>query len=302
MSDDKLYNKIKKAEQNAEAQNFPAMDKVWNRVGEKLDSKVLEKQKYKWKNLAIAASVLLLVSLGFLLNNGKSDSINVNEQVVTSDSISILPTNEETRIVSAEITNPEIKDDAPEILKRQLAPSASVVVSQEMQEEIMEEPAADIVKTEAANKITNATSNNSKRTMNSVIEARIVMRSADTFELNKQDVVPEPKPLLVINGVALKEGKEYDKSLTEAKNRFDLGEEDVHLLTNPLYVINGKYYSEHQLFGEDATSPYSPLTKQDIETLTILQDEKAISIYGERGKNGVVLITTKGGKPASTEK
>ena len=302
MSDDKLYNKIKKAEQNAEAQDFPAMDKVWNRVGEKLDSKVLEKQKYKWKNLAIAASVLLLVSLGFLLNNGKSDSINVNERVVTSDSISILPTNEETRIVSAEITNPEIKDDAPEILQKQLAPSASVVVSQEMHEEIMEEPAADIVKTKAANKITNATSNNSKRTMNSVIEARIVMRSADTFELNKQDVVPEPKPLLVINGVALKEGKEYDKSLTEAKNRFDLGDEDVHLLINPLYVINGKYYSEQQLFGENATSPYSPLTKQDIETLTILQDEKAISIYGERGKNGVVLITTKGGKPASTEK
>ena len=78
MSDDKLYNKIKKAEQNAEAQDFPAMDKVWNRVGEKLDSKVLEKQKYKWKNLAIAASVLLLVSLGFLLNNGKSDSEDIS--------------------------------------------------------------------------------------------------------------------------------------------------------------------------------------------------------------------------------
>lgn len=302
MSDDKLYNKIKKAEQNAEAQDFPAMDKVWNRVGEKLDAEVLQKQKYKWKNLAIAASVLLVVSLGFLLNNEKEQSVNAEEQVVVSDSIFSVPNDQETRIVNAEITNPEIKKNAPEILKKQLAPTANAVVSQEMNDEIMEEPATDVVKTKATNKITNSVSNYNKRTMNSVIEARSVTRSADTFDVGEQEVVEKPKPLLVLDGVALKEGKKYDKSLGNALNRIDSGDDEILLLTNPLYIINGKYYSEQQMFGENATSPYAPLTKQDIETLTILQGEKAISIYGERGKNGVVIITTKGGKPASTEK
>ena len=61
-------------------------------------------------------------------------------------------------------------------------------------------------------------------------------------------------------------------------------------------------YSEEELFGPNPTSPYSPLNKQLIETISILQDEKAVSIYGEKGKNGVVIITTKDGKPAPKKK
>ncbi len=302
MSDDKLYNKIKNAEQNAETHDFPGMDKVWNRVGEKLDAKVLQKQNSKWKNFAIAASVLLVVSLGFLLNNENEGSVNADEQVVVTDTTSTLRVDDDTRIVSSEITNPKIKEDATEILKKQLAPTAKAVASQEMTDEIMAEPATDVVVAETANKITHSASNYYKTTLKSVTEARIVVRSADTFDISAQEVVSKPKPLLVLDGVALKEGKKYEKSLGNALNKIESGDDEILLLTNPLYIINGNYYSEQQMFGENATSPYAPLTKQDIETLTILQGEKAISIYGERGKNGVVLITTKGGKPASTEK
>ena len=302
MSDDKLYNKIKKAEQNAETHDFPGMDKVWNRVGEKLDAKVLQKQNSKWKNFAIAASVLLVVSLGFLLNNENEGSVNADEQVVVTDTTSILRVDDDTRIVSSEITNPEIKEDATEILKKQLAPTAKAVASQEITDEIMAEPATDVVVAETGNKIAHSASNYYKTTLKSVTEARIVVRSADTFDISAQEVVSKPKPLLVLDGVALKEGKKYEKSLGNALNKIESGDDEILLLTNPLYIINGNYYSEQQMFGENATSPYAPLTKQDIETLTILQGEKAISIYGERGKNGVVLITTKGGKPASTEK
>ena len=70
------------------------------------------------------------------------------------------------------------------------------------------------------------------------------------------------------------------------------------VLDAPLYIIDGIYYSEQDLFGKKPTSPYAPLDNQEIKTITILQDLEATSKYGEKGKKGVVIITTKNGKPA----
>lgn len=55
---------------------------------------------------------------------------------------------------------------------------------------------------------------------------------------------------------------------------------------SPLYVIDG-------IQVEDGLSALSP---QDIETIDILKDASTTAIYGARGANGVVIITTKGGK------
>jgi TonB-dependent starch-binding outer membrane protein SusC len=52
--------------------------------------------------------------------------------------------------------------------------------------------------------------------------------------------------------------------------------------SNPLYVVDGV-----------PGGSYSP---NDVETITILKDAAAQSIYGARAANGVVLITTKGGR------
>ena len=38
---DKLYNQFKSAAENAETKDFPGMENVWNRVEQKLDTKVL---------------------------------------------------------------------------------------------------------------------------------------------------------------------------------------------------------------------------------------------------------------------
>lgn len=54
----------------------------------------------------------------------------------------------------------------------------------------------------------------------------------------------------------------------------------------PLYVIDG-------FPTEDGMSSLDPA---DIETIDVLKDASATAIYGARGANGVVLITTKGGK------
>ncbi|MFN7015089.1 MAG: TonB-dependent receptor plug domain-containing protein, partial [Bacteroidia bacterium] len=54
----------------------------------------------------------------------------------------------------------------------------------------------------------------------------------------------------------------------------------------PLYVVDGAPYS----------SDISAINPADIENMTILKDAAATSIYGSRGANGVILITTKQGK------
>lgn len=58
----------------------------------------------------------------------------------------------------------------------------------------------------------------------------------------------------------------------------------------PLYVVDG-------IQMEDALNKIAP---QDIESVDVLKDAAATSIYGARGANGVVIITTKGGKPMKT--
>ncbi|ATL48503.1 SusC/RagA family TonB-linked outer membrane protein [Chitinophaga caeni] len=56
---------------------------------------------------------------------------------------------------------------------------------------------------------------------------------------------------------------------------------------DPLYVIDGVPYE----------GKLSWLNSADIETMQILKDASAASIYGSRANNGVVIITTKRGKP-----
>jgi TonB-linked SusC/RagA family outer membrane protein len=56
---------------------------------------------------------------------------------------------------------------------------------------------------------------------------------------------------------------------------------------SPLYVIDGVQV-------ENALNFISP---QDIQTIDVLKDAAATAIYGARGANGVIVITTKSGKP-----
>jgi TonB-linked SusC/RagA family outer membrane protein len=70
----------------------------------------------------------------------------------------------------------------------------------------------------------------------------------------------------------------------------------------PLYVIDGVPMDNTSLSsinGGEAggtLSPLSSINPNDIESMEILKDASATAIYGSRGANGVVLITTKSGK------
>ncbi len=67
----------------------------------------------------------------------------------------------------------------------------------------------------------------------------------------------------------------------------------------PLYVIDGVLMESQQNFswiGSPAENGLSSINPNDIETIDILKDASATAIYGARGANGVVIITTKKGK------
>ncbi|WP_420151121.1 SusC/RagA family TonB-linked outer membrane protein [Spirosoma sp.] len=61
--------------------------------------------------------------------------------------------------------------------------------------------------------------------------------------------------------------------------------------TNPLFVVDGVPLENFNL---------NLINPQDIESVDILKDASSAAIYGSRGANGVVLVTTKLGKPGKT--
>ena len=64
----------------------------------------------------------------------------------------------------------------------------------------------------------------------------------------------------------------------------------INASQDPLYVVDGVPY--------DGT--LSSINPSDIESMTILKDASAGALYGARGANGVVMITTKQGKEGKT--
>ena len=63
------------------------------------------------------------------------------------------------------------------------------------------------------------------------------------------------------------------------------GRNSIRASTNPLIVVDGIPYGGN--LGD--------LNPNDIKSLEVLKDASAAAIYGSRGSNGVILITTKGG-------
>jgi len=58
---------------------------------------------------------------------------------------------------------------------------------------------------------------------------------------------------------------------------------------NPLYVVDGQFMDN-----------ISSINPSDIDRIEVLKDASACAIYGSRGSNGVILITTKGGQKGKT--
>jgi len=78
------------------------------------------------------------------------------------------------------------------------------------------------------------------------------------------------------------------------------GQGSIRENTGPLYVIDG-FPVGLAGTGSDDYNPLGNINSEDIESIDVLKDASATAIYGSRGANGVILITTKGGKTGNMQ-
>jgi TonB-linked SusC/RagA family outer membrane protein len=96
------------------------------------------------------------------------------------------------------------------------------------------------------------------------------------------------------------------------------GQNSIANGNDPLYIVDGVPFSSVSLSSPSVSagplgyssnisnaagggmSPFNSLNPADIESITVLKDADATAIYGSRGANGVILITTKRGKAGNT--
>ena len=81
------------------------------------------------------------------------------------------------------------------------------------------------------------------------------------------------------------------------------GGNSVNASNEPLYVVDGFIYFKDAATNstgigaiEGSLNPLATINPNDIESIEVLKDVSATAIYGSRGANGVILITTKKGK------
>jgi hypothetical protein len=286
MENQDIFNQFKKAADNAESPEFASMEQVWSRVEAKLDQKELKQETVLWKKWAIAASLLLIGTLGYQFLKKEAQVVNTNEIIVQKDSVPQNNSVVEDAITSQETAHPSIKPEADKILEKQIVSAPKVAT-------------AETVSTpnhSNSDSISNGFAVPAVAARNHVPQSAAMHDETKTMEVfidkdNQVSNAKKEKPLLVYNN-------KVDNKQTMKEVEMDEIESIVEL-PDPLYIINGVEYTEQELFGPNPTSPYTPLSEQEIDSITVLQQEKAMAAYGQKGKKGVVIISTKNGKPAA---
>ncbi|MDA6068581.1 hypothetical protein NJT12_03010 [Flavobacterium sp. AC] len=311
---DKTFDKFKEAAANSEHKEFPGMEKVWARVEDKLNKKEDKKAISLWKKIAIAASFLLLISIGFQFIKSDKTTIIQNPKVVVNDKEAIKETitEKDNAIVSSD--SPIVpKAEAIKILDKQIKQQQGVAVH-EAQVSVANSPVitAAPAPSKIGAEVVSATSiqddysvdedNSAAKDKASFGYSKTIERESAkmAYPEKQSQMTKKSAPLIVLNGNAISHSDDTKRDKMMQNELPNLQPENVDslvILDAPLYIIDGVYYSEDDLFGKNPTSPYAPLNKQEIKTITVLQDLEATSKYGEKGKKGVVIITTKTGKP-----
>ncbi len=317
-TEDTLYNKIKHAAENAEQKDFPGMDKIWARVEEKLDTNVAKKETSNWKKIAVAASIVLVGTIGYqfytttetvnktiIVNETKIEPLESNEVLVETRENQIISSEEADVILDNQINKPSsetVVTTNPIKKKTTIYPEEINILNDDeivtyvradkkdkvaVKEQIELIPFGKNHEEELTSRgYFNAASTNSPK----YATAKGIKR--EQFDIKASNETPQTKksaPLIVIDGEASNE--------KELRNISSSQLDSIIVLKEPLYIINGVQYTEQELFGPNPTSPYAPLTKQNIIKTVILQEVDAEKEYGDKGKKGVVIITTKDGKP-----
>lgn len=134
--------------------------------------------------------------------------------------------------------------------------------------------------------------------------------SASTADLSKLEDVPvvsiEDKLAGSVPGLQITNTSGAPGAVSSIRIR---GMGSINAGNNPLYVIDGTPVSSGNISGfngpgdgynDAGTNILSTLNSNDIESITVIKDAAAASLYGSRAANGVIVITTKSGSRGKT--
>lgn len=124
-----------------------------------------------------------------------------------------------------------------------------------------------------------------------------VVTKIDSKNFNKGPIV-SPDQLIngKIAGVQVQSNSGEPGGQTRIRIR---GGTSINASNEPLYVIDGVPIDNTAVNPggfQDGRNPLNFLNPDDIESFTVLKDASATAIYGSRGNNGVIIITTKKGR------
>ncbi|MCU4156289.1 SusC/RagA family TonB-linked outer membrane protein [Carboxylicivirga sp. A043] len=122
-------------------------------------------------------------------------------------------------------------------------------------------------------------------------------------DVNSEDIAV-PDPTSAVNGlqgrVAGVQIKSGAGTVGGSTNVIIRGINSLTGSSQPLYVVDGVPISNYNISGSTSGYDYGngaqDINPNDVETMSVLKGAPATALYGSRGANGVILITTKSGK------
>ena len=154
------------------------------------------------------------------------------------------------------------------------------------------------------------------------------LTTADIGKVTAEEIERQPvmNPLLALEGkvagldVSQTNGYASAPVKVELRGRASIGLSNQTFPSDPLYIIDGVPLTVNEVSGNSSynngsvgfmqttdpgpaggQSPFFSINPNDIESIEVLKDADATAIYGSRGANGVILVTTKKGKSGKTK-
>jgi len=324
---DKIFDKIKNASQKAEEKDFPAFEKVWMRVEEKLDKKEDKKAIALWKKLAVAASLLLFFSLGYHFLKPDSKKIAPNG---TKENNVVIQEKQDTN--TTEKPSKIIKPDAEVILKKQIE-NKVVITEEKISPESIISNGNGITVVEEDNNIynevvvvgygtqkksdlTGSVSTRKKEELlkwsssknDSVFFAKATIIKENSNNSNSINQALQGK----VSGVQITNNAGYlnpEYYFSTDKTKFIPGKKIVAGLTSlaveqsaPIVAIRGSSsitQGNEPIYVVDGVpvnaDEFKLLKPENVKDINVIKDAAATSLYGSRASNGVIIINTKNG-------
>jgi len=289
---DKLFRDLSEQEQ---PKSFPNMDKIWDKVEEKLDQDKKKRVIPFWRYAGIAAALLLLISLGskFIFNKSiventlpDSTEIVVIDQDKIKEEFNNIQNSED--VVAFEDTK-EQKDEIhsyipPIILENETLENEIVIDA--THSEVQKTPSnvvvpLKMVENKERNLLMPSNDNSSKDKIGvrNYIDSKRTKEETQNAYFRGNAYTKELQGQ--VSGVNINSSNGNSGSDSTVRIRgFGSMKDD----RQPLYVVDGKPITKEEL---------NKLNSNDIDNVVVLKDKAATSIYGSRAVNGVVIIQSK---------